>query len=219
MIKNIIFDFDGVIADSEILVARAFSNYLKNLNITFSEQEFSNYAGNKTYQVIDELSEKFKIKDTKKFFDDIMYIAKDIYSTDLKPVNGAKIFLENNTKNFFIGSNSVKDKILLGLKKIQLEKFFSEDKIFAADLVKNPKPHPDIYLKAINTHDLNKDETIIIEDSEVGIRAGVAAGIKVIALTAGQHWYEDRSKKELIEAGALCSLESYDQLMDKIDSL
>ena len=37
MIKNIIFDFDGVIADSEILVAKAFSKYLESQNIDFSE--------------------------------------------------------------------------------------------------------------------------------------------------------------------------------------
>ena len=48
MIKNIIFDFDGVIADSEILVAKAFSKYLESIHIFFSEKEFSKYAGKKT---------------------------------------------------------------------------------------------------------------------------------------------------------------------------
>ena len=71
MIKNIIFDFDGVVVDSEILVARAFSKYLESFNITFSEKEFSLYAGKKTIQIIDEISKRFKILDKKKFFDDI----------------------------------------------------------------------------------------------------------------------------------------------------
>ena len=49
MIKNIIFDFDGVIADSEILVAKAFSKYLEIYKILiYSEKEFSKYAGKKT---------------------------------------------------------------------------------------------------------------------------------------------------------------------------
>ena len=38
MIKNIIFDFDGVIVDSEVLVGRAFSKYLKNLGHNFEEK-------------------------------------------------------------------------------------------------------------------------------------------------------------------------------------
>ena len=46
MIKNIIFDFDGVLVDSEMLVARSFSKYLGKRNINFTEQEFSVYAGN-----------------------------------------------------------------------------------------------------------------------------------------------------------------------------
>ena len=68
MIKNIIFDFDGVIVDSEILVARAFSKYLESFNIAFSEKDFSLYAGKKTAQVIEELSERFKIQDHTQIF-------------------------------------------------------------------------------------------------------------------------------------------------------
>ena len=219
MIKNIIFDFDGVIVDSEILVARAFSKYLQSFNIIFSEKEFSIYAGKKTVQVIDELSEKFKIQDQKNFFDDIMNIANNIYSTDLRPVKGVKNFLENNTRKIFIGSNSIKKRILVGLKKTQLDHFFLDDKIFSFDLVKNPKPYPDIYLEAVNTHKLNKSETIIVEDSPVGVQSGVAAGIKVIGLTAGEHWHEGRSTEELIDAKAFCVVDSYDDLMEGISNL
>ena len=219
MIKNIIFDFDGVIVDSEILVARAFSKYLESININFSENEFSNYTGKKTIQVIDELSVKFKIQNQKKFFEDIMNIANNIYSTDLKPVSGVRNFLEKNSKKIFIGSNSMKKRILLGLKKTHLDNFFPENKIFSFDLVKNPKPFPDIYLDAINTQNLNKNETIIVEDSAVGVQSGVAAGIKVIGLTAGEHWHQGRSKIELIDAKAFCIVDSYDDLLDRIDSL
>ena len=58
MIKNIIFDFDGVLVDSEKLVGRAFAQYLVNRNITFSEEEFALYAGKKTKNIIQELSLK-----------------------------------------------------------------------------------------------------------------------------------------------------------------
>ena len=219
MIKNIIFDFDGVIVDSEILVAKAFSKYLESFNIAFSEEDFSLYAGKKTAQVIEELSERYKIQDQKKFFNEIMNIANNIYSKDLMPVKGARNFLENNSKKIFIGSNSIKERILLGLKKTQLDNFFSEDKVFSFDLVKNPKPYPDIYLKVINTQGLNKNETIIIEDSAVGVQSGVAAGIKVIGFTAGEHWHQGRSKQDLIDSKAFCLIDSYDDLTKKIEDL
>ena len=57
MIKNIIFDFDGVLVDSEILVAKAFAKYLLKFGIETNEKEFSNFAGKKTVQVIEILSE------------------------------------------------------------------------------------------------------------------------------------------------------------------
>ena len=44
MIKNIIFDFDGVLVDSEILVAKAFSKYMQNFDIEINEKDFANFG-------------------------------------------------------------------------------------------------------------------------------------------------------------------------------
>ena len=218
MIKNIIFDFDGVLVDSEILVAKAFSKYLGNLGITVDEKDFSNYAGKKTIEVIDILSELYSIKDQKIFFDDIMKIASNIYKEELTTVNGAYEFVSNSKLNLFIGSNSIKDRIIDGLKRVQLESYFTEDKVYSFDLVKNPKPHPDVYLKVVNDNNLNKNETIIIEDSVVGVIAGVAAEVKVIGLTAGGHWHDQRDKKELFDVGAITVTDSYSKISKIIES-
>lgn len=218
MIKNIIFDFDGVLVDSEILVARAFSKYLANLGITFGEKDFSNFAGKKTIEVIDILSEQFLIKDQKMFFDDIMKIASNIYKQELTTVNGAYEFVSNSKLNLFIGSNSIKDRIIDGLKRVQLDKYFTEDQVYSFDLVKHPKPHPDVYLKVVSDNNLNKNETIIIEDSIVGVIAGVAAEVKVIGLTAGGHWHNQRDKKELVDVGAITVTNSYSKIPKIIES-
>ena len=57
-----------------------------------------------------------------------MTIAHNIYSDELTPVLGAKKFLESNNLNFFIGSNSTKERIIAGLKKVNFENFFPEEK-------------------------------------------------------------------------------------------
>ena len=44
MIKSIIFDFDGVLVDSEILVAKAFSRYMTESGYDFNQNEFSKFA-------------------------------------------------------------------------------------------------------------------------------------------------------------------------------
>lgn len=219
MIKNIIFDFDGVLVDSEILVAKAFSKYMQELGIKTNEKEFANLAGKKTVEVIDILSEKYSLKDKQKFFDDIMNIASNIYKKELKTVVGVEEFLKKSKHNLYIGSNSMKNRILDGLKRVELEKYFNPNHIYSFDLVDNPKPHPDIYLKAVNDNDLIIDETIIIEDSVVGVNAGKNANIKVIGLTAGGHWHTDRDEKELINAGAFATANNYNKIEEIIESL
>ena len=219
MIKNIIFDFDGVLVDSEILVAKAFSKYMQELGIKTNEKEFANLAGKKTVEVIDILSEKYSLKDKQKFFDDIMNIASNIYKKELKTVVGVEEFLKKSKHNLYIGSNSMKNRILDGLKRVGLEKYFNPNHIYSFDLVDNPKPHPDIYLKAVNDNDLIIDETIIIEDSVVGVQAGKNANIKVIGLTAGGHWHTDRDEKELINAGAIATANNFNKIEEIIESL
>ena len=51
MINNIIFDFDGVIVDSEVLASKAFVKYFNNLGYSLKEEQFYSYAGNKTVEV------------------------------------------------------------------------------------------------------------------------------------------------------------------------
>tara|TARA_B100000700_G_C14946234_1_gene809321 strand:+ start:141 stop:800 length:660 start_codon:yes stop_codon:yes gene_type:complete len=218
MIKNIIFDFDGVLVDSEILVARAFTKYMLNLGVKINEKEFASYAGKKTIQVIETLSQKYFINDKKKFFDDIINISTNIYKKDLTTVEGAYKFVNETNFNLYIGSNSNKKRILDGLYKVKLDKFFKPEQVYSFDIVKNPKPYPDVYLKAVEDNQLNKDETVIIEDSVVGVKAGCSANIRVIGLTAGGHWFENRDDKDLLKAGAIAVTNNYKKIKEIIES-
>ena len=219
MIKNIIFDFDGVLVDSETIVLKAFSKYMQECRIKTNEKELANLVGKPTIVVIDILSEKYFPENKKKFSDDIMNIASNIYKKELKKIIGVEEFLEKSKHNLYIGSNSLKDRILDGLKRVGLEKYFNSNQIYSLDLVDNPKPHPDIYLKAVNDNDLIIDETIIIEDSVVGVQAGQDANVKVIGLTAGGHWNKNRDEKELINAGAFVTANDYNTIQEIIESL
>ena len=219
MIKNIIFDFDGVLVDSEILVAKAISKYFADRKINFEEKEFSKFAGKKTFQIISELSSIFNISDKQSFFNNIMSLADILFSNELQIVLGVDNFLKNTDHNRFIGSNSGKERIVRGLKKVGMNNYFNEDSISSFDLVRKPKPEPDVYQRLIDIANLDKEETIIIEDSAVGIQAGVAAGIKVIGLTAGKHWHKERSNQELFNAGAYAVVKDYRDMLLLVNKL
>ena len=219
MIKNIIFDFDGVLVDSEILVAKAFTRYFNEIGHQYSESFFLKFAGKKTNQVISDLCKEFSIKNEEDFYYKIMNLTSKIYSEELITVKGAFDYVKKSKRNLFIGSNSVKKRIIEGLNKVGLNKYFDDKNIFSFDMVSNPKPHPDIYLKVINDRHLMKNETIIIEDSSVGTKAGFLAGVKVIGLTAGGHWDLNRSTKELAESGAFEIIDDYKFLDDILNDL
>ena len=219
MIKNIIFDFDGVIVDSEVIVGRSVCQYLSKKGITFEEKDFFKLAGNKTVQVISKLSSRFKIEDEKSFYNDIMSIAQDYYLNKLKEVTGIRKFLQNTKHKRLIGSNNIKERIINGLETLDLINFFEKNLIFSFDLIGVAKPAPDIYLKAIEESLIDPKKTIIIEDSSIGVKSGVAAGVKVIGITAGGHWYKSRSKQELFDAGAYEVVNDYQDMLLLINKL
>ena len=219
MIKNIIFDFDGVVVDSEVLASKAFSKYFSKFDKSIKEEQFYKYAGKKTVEVIDLLSSKYKIENKEKFTNEIFDIVSEVYSKDLKLVDGAKDYISKSDRNHFIGSNSNKDRILDGLKLVGLDKFFLSDQVYSFDMVKRPKPDPDIYLKVLNDNSLNREESVIIEDSGVGVKAATAAGVRVFGLTAGKHWHSNRDKNELFDNGALNVFSDYESLGKAIEEL
>ena len=219
MIKNIIFDFDGVIVDSEVLASKAFAKYFSKFDRSIKEEQFYKYAGKKTVEVIDLLSAKYKIENKEKFTNEIFDIVAEVYSKDLKVVDGAKDYISKSNRDHFIGSNSNKDRIMDGLKLVDLDKIFLSDYVYSFDMVERPKPDPDIYLKVLNDNSLNIQETIIIEDSGVGVKAASSAGVRVFGLTAGKHWHSNRDKNELFDNGALNVFSDYISLGKAIEEL
>ena len=219
MINNIIFDFDGVIVDSEVLASKAFVKYFNNLGYSLKEEQFYKYAGNKTVEVINLLSEKYKIENKEKFTKEIFSIVAEIYSKDLKLVEGAKDFITRSSRKHFIGSNSNKDRILDGLRFVNLDELFLKDHVYSFDMVERPKPDPDIYLKVLNDNALDIEETVITEDSGLGVKAATAAGVRVFGLTAGKHWHSNRDNNELFDNGALNVFSNYESLGKAIEEL
>ena len=140
-----------------------------------------------------------------------MKLVGNVFFKDLKAVKNVKKFLQTNKLDRYIGSNSGKQRIVKGLKFVDLNHLFEKNKIYTFEMVKKPKPSPDIYLKIIEENKLNQKEVLIIEDSVAGVIAARSAKIKVIGMTAGQHW-KNRSSQTLLDSGAIFTAHSFDDL-------
>tara|TARA_B100000029_G_scaffold515507_1_gene622984 strand:- start:3092 stop:3757 length:666 start_codon:yes stop_codon:yes gene_type:complete len=216
MIKHLIFDFDGVIIDSEILAAKAFFQVLKSMNINnYTPQSIAaKYAGNKTIKVAKELSKVHKISDHILLFNNVMRTVSTFFDKELKAVEQIEDFLKINDFEFYIGSNSGKQRIIKGLNNVNLNKYFKSQNIYTFEMVKNPKPSPDIYLKVVEDNNLKKEEVLVLEDSIPGVRSAVDAGLKVLGVVAASHW-KNISYQSLMDAGTYKIIKSYKNL-DKI---
>lgn len=183
--KIILFDFDGVILNTEYIYLKIFIEYNKKLGIPISKEIYiDNFLGKTKKEisaylkndVVDSFEEKEYWKGLYEYLD------KYIRINDIKIQKGflkLKKYLDKNNYKYAIVSSNSKESIKKLLKKanINIKDFYY---ILSREDVINTKPNPDLYLKAINYFDNNKEDLIAIEDSNVGIEAALNAGLKVI---------------------------------------
>jgi HAD superfamily hydrolase (TIGR01509 family) len=79
-----------------------------------------------------------------------------------------------------VASNSGHGWVEEGLKRLGLRTLV--DAVVTRDMVMNPKPAPDVYLKTVQSLGIDPDRTVALEDSEPGCRAAKHAGMKAIAI-------------------------------------
>jgi HAD superfamily hydrolase (TIGR01509 family) len=77
-------------------------------------------------------------------------------------------------------------KTELTLTLTGLRDLFSADELFSAHTVARGKPHPDLFLHAARTMDADPSRCAVIEDTTVGVRAGLSAGMRVLWFAAAQ---------------------------------
>ena len=85
-----------------------------------------------------------------------------------------------------VASSSSLDRIRVSLESTDLLRFF-EPNLFSASEVRNGKPAPDLLLHAAGRMRVQPAECIVVEDSVVGVAAGIAAGMTVIGFVGGSH--------------------------------
>jgi HAD superfamily hydrolase (TIGR01509 family) len=178
VIKSLVFDFDGVIVDSEKYWLQAKVETLEKIG--FSKKEIK-------YKSLGISSQTFFIKNTSEFFFNrnkkkILKQYKkfnDRYKKILPKTNHEiiKLIKINKFENYIISNNS-KEYIFKILDYYNLNPFFKKKNIICLRLKKIQKPSPLGYKKILNKY--KRTEVIVIEDSEAGITAANKAKIKYI---------------------------------------
>ncbi len=184
----VIFDFDGVLADSEVLSNSVLAEIVTELGVpTTLEDCYRNFMGRRLGEVIEAIERTVGSKLPEDFADHYQRRTFEAFRYDLKPVNGAREFLQSwRHVPQCIASSSSPERLALSLEVLNLADQF-EGRVFSASNVARGKPHPDIFLHAAEQLGVRPQECVVIEDSVGGVTAGRAAGATVIGFTAAGH--------------------------------
>lgn len=201
-LRAIIFDFDGVIADSEALANLVLAEAVTKVGIpTTLDDALERYMGRRWGEFLDVVERELGRPLPDSFPDDLKLATLARFRTDLLEVRGAAAFIDRfaDVPRCIASSSSI-DRLHLSLDVLGLATAF-DGAVFSADMVARGKPHPDIFLFAAERLGMAPSECLVIEDSASGVRAGIAAGMSVLGFCAGSH-IRDGHAERLNEAGA-----------------
>lgn len=199
----LIFDFDGVIADSEAIANTVLAETVTQLgHSTTLDQALARYSGRRWDEAVAEIEAAIGKPLPQNFSDELKLATLDRFRTDLKEVSGATNFIKRFSHiPRCIASSSSLDRLQLCLSVLALEAEFGSH-VYSADMVARGKPHPDIFLFAASRLGVSPEKCLVIEDSASGIRAAVAAGMTAVGLCAASHIREGHDLR-LSDAGAV----------------
>lgn len=183
-IKAVIFDMDGVLIEAKDWHYEALNKALQLFGMEISRYDhLVTYDGLPTKKKLEMLSSESGLpRELHKFINDMkqQYTMEIVYA-NCKPTfhhEYALSKLKNDGYKMAVCSNSIRNTIDIMMQKASLEQYF-EFYVSNQD-VKNGKPDPEMYNKAIKKLELDPKECMIIEDNENGIKAAKASGAWVM---------------------------------------
>jgi HAD superfamily hydrolase (TIGR01509 family) len=197
----VIFDCDGVLVDSELISANVLIAALAANGIALSMEEFRQFfLGRKFGSAIADLKARTGQRVPETFQADYQRHLLDVFKQQLQPMDGVHRVLKAMKVAFCVASSSLPERLNCALTVCGLNGFF-EGKTFSSDLVSKAKPAPDLFLYAAKAQGIKPHACLVIEDSEMGVRAAQAAGMDVWHYTGGSHCHSAHSLPKSLAVG------------------
>lgn len=183
-IELVIFDCDGVLIDSERIFNRIFAAHLRGLGAEVDlEYMFEHFVGNSWDHCIGKITGLLGCAPPDDLKHAVWTEARTAFRDELAAIPGIAAALDRIPHPICVASNSGPEELRVNLGMVGLLSRFG-DRIFSAKQVARSKPAPDVYLLAASTLGVQPSKCLVIEDSPVGVAAGVAAGMKVMGYCA-----------------------------------
>lgn len=218
-IELIIWDFDGVLVDSEYIAGQVRTEMLLEHGVdTNLDTVLKRFVGVHGDVMRQHLINDIGAHRIEAFTADLRLRSRVAFEARLKLLPHAKQVVAALQQPLCIGSNSSLASLLYKLEMTGLDRYFPEEKLYVGAMFDNPKPAPDIYLHAAKVHGVEPKNCLVIEDSVPGTQAAIAAGMPVVGYYGASHCYDGYENK-LTEAGSLLTFNDMRELHTIIEKL
>ncbi|CEP36753.1 HAD family hydrolase [Halomonas sp. AOP13-D3-9] len=193
----LLFDCDGTLVDSEILLAEVMGDILPEFGLPFSARQYMDeFRGVRFQTIVQTLESRFQAleEDTFSQLEAGMRTRMEArMRAELVAIPGMSNALEQLSSHpKAVVSNGPERKIRCALESTDLGHHFA-DRLFSAYTLNVWKPDPELYRKAATAMGYLPQACVVIDDAAVGVEAGLAAGMHVIHLN---HFPNEESTPE-----------------------
>ena len=197
----VIFDCNGVLVDSEPLATTIASQEFMRAGFPLTPDMIARYfTGRRPADMFADVEFATGRKLPTGFAASVAESILRRFRSELRPTHHAAYALSWLRGPKCVASSSSLERIRVSLESTGLIRFF-EPNLFSASDVRNGKPAPDLLLHAAGKMGVEPGACIVVEDSSVGVTAGVTAGMRVIGFAGASHAGSDTAD-QLRAAGA-----------------
>ena len=183
----IIFDGDGVLIDSEVISARQLIAELKGYGVEMDMAFVSRHFLGRSYPVVlKEVRDRWGVALPDRFEADYRARLLAAFERDLRRMDGVVETIGALRLPYCLATSSSPERMRRSLEITGMTALF-RDVAFTASEVARGKPAPDLFLHAAARMGVKPAACVVIEDSLNGVRAGLAAGMRVWRFVGGSH--------------------------------
>lgn len=213
--KAVIFDMDGLMIDSERLYFEAQREIGRRFKRQVKDELLWKLMGRKPLESLEifvlDLNLPLSPEQAKKMRDEIM---REKMMNDLKPMPGLYHVLDSLYGKLLLAVSTGAEQEFLDITLDQLNIRNKFSVLQASDEIKIGKPNPEIFLVTCSKLGVAPEESIILEDSENGVRAGKNAGSYVIAVPSDYTRSHDFSAADFVAADLFKAAEHIQEKFD-----
>jgi HAD superfamily hydrolase (TIGR01509 family) len=198
--KQVVFDLDGVMVDSEPVHERANAEYLRRFGVGPDQELLDDMMGRRVRELTDALAARLGL-DPERAFADREAIFWRLLDQGLEPMPGLHAAVERLAGAglpMAVASSGTRAYVEHVLERLRLRAAFAA--VVSGEDVRHGKPDPEIYLLAAERLRADPGDCVAIEDTTHGIAAARGAGMRAVAVTHPMNATLDLSAADAVVA-------------------